>query len=394
SQATLTLDGNSRIITREPEHVRLNIAQVVKTLTVMYRRNGKTGEYMHTLSRPANSLGVEKVIELPLVYSHETADRFCDYWRKRYQGLASVIDLEVGEEVKTLTQGQAVTLDIPHSNIQNELWEIIQTRAAIAGAQGWRLIKYVDAYTYESGTTESDVGFDIPPDYTLTNPDPIANAVVTYKKELDEEGHLRTFAILTFDIPEENYDETRVSIRENGATDWDEAGRGYDRVRIPVTPGFVYDYQLVSYNAFGLDGIAILISSSVVPGDTTIPKAPTSVIGKGSLSGATWEFNAVTQNTDNSAIQDLKGYEYRVWSAASGGTQLYPKAAGWGFIEDAKLEIQAEDINSSSNPRNLYAEFRAVDFSGNTSTTTARVVAFTGRATSIFTDTGSGGTGP
>lgn len=382
SQAALTLDGNSRIITREPEHVRLNIAQVVKTLTVMYRRNGKTGEYMHTLSRPANSLGVEKVIELPLVYSHETADRFCDYWRKRYQGLASVIDLEVGEEVKTLTQGQAVTLDIPHSNIQNELWEIIQTRAAIAGAQGWRLIKYVDAYTYESGTTESDVGFDIPPDYTSTIPDPVSNVSVTMSMGIvGFTAH--PFALLTWTPPEDNYSGAVVSVKlhSDATTLFRAVGTYSNSARIEgLVPGQLYDFLIESLNVTGeFKGLGVTVNNSgtgyLAGGDSTAPNTPTGLDGEAKFGRLIWTW---TKNSET----DVSHYIVEVYTATSGGSLLVrdivPHENNLNFSPRYEYQRQTGDLTTSLTGALRVA---AVDHSGNASSFTTRFAVSTGEIT-------------
>jgi hypothetical protein len=366
SQAALTQGGNSRIITREPEHVRLNIAQVVKTLTVMYRRNGKTGEYMHTLSRPANSLGIEKVVELPLVYSHETADRYCDYWRKRYQGLASVIDLEVGEEVKTLTQGQAVTLDLPHSNIQNELWEIIQTRGAIAGGQSWRLIKYIDAYTYESGTTESDVSFDIPPDYTLTNPDPVTGVSVTMSMGIvGFTAH--PYALITWTPPEDNYGGAVVSVKlhSEATTLFRAVGTYTTSARIDgLVPGQLYDFLIESLNVTGEHkGLGVVVNNAgagyVAGGDSTPPTPTTGLDGEAKHGMLVWWWN---KNPD----ADVSHYEYEIYSALSGGTllvkKILPHLNDSGFTPTVQYQRQRGDLTS---PLTGALRVRAKDHSGN-----------------------------
>jgi len=379
SQAALTQSGNSGIITTEPEKVRLNTAQTVKTLTVKYRRNGKTGEYMHTLSRPSNVLGVEKVVELPLVYSHETADRYCDYWRKRYLGFAYYVDLVVGEEVKTLTQGQAVTLDIPQCNIQDELWEIIQTRGAIAGAQSWRLIPYTDAYTYEPGTTESDVGFDIPPDYTLTNPDPVTGVSVTMSMGIvGFTAH--PFALITWTPPEDNYGGAVVSLKlhSDATTLYRAAGTYPASARIEgLVPGQLYDFLIESLNATGeLKGLGVTVNNSgagyIAGGDSSAPATPTGLDGEAKHGKLVWTWN---KNSE----ADVSHYIVEIYSATSGGSLL-------------KRDIVPHENNASFTPGYEYQRqtgvltgtlvgalrVAAADHAGNTSGFTSRFGLSTG----------------
>jgi hypothetical protein len=379
SQATLTQGGNSRIITTEPEKVCLNTAQTVKTLTVKYRRNGKTGEYMHTLSRPANALGVEKVVELPFVYSHETADRYCDYWRKRYLSFAYYIDLVVGEEVKTLTQGQAVTLDIPQCNIQDELWEIIQTRGAVAGGQSWRLIPYTDAYTYEPGTTESDVGFDIPPDYTLTNPDPVTGVSVTMSMGIvGFTAH--PFALITWTPPEDNYGGAVVSVKlhSDATTLFRAVGTYTTSARIEgLVPGQLYDFLIESLNVTGeLKGLGVTVNNSgagyIAGGDSTAPATPAGLDGEAKHGKLVWTWN---KNSES----DVSHYIIEIYSATSGGSLLkrdiVPHENNASYTPGYEYQRQTGDLTSS-----LVGALRvaAVDHSGNTSGFTSRFGLSTG----------------
>jgi len=119
SQGTFGLGdtgGLNNIKTDRPQIVSLHPRDRVKNLKVNYRKNYKDDNFMHEIERAANLNGIDKGINLNFAYTHDTADRICDYKRKRLIGQTKQIrGLEVSDSIKAIEKGQSITIDIPAS---------------------------------------------------------------------------------------------------------------------------------------------------------------------------------------------------------------------------------------------------------------------------------------
>lgn len=359
----------------------IDTEEASKSLTAHYRHDDYLGDYIQKeLKRDANSFGVDREIILNYVYAHETADRILDFKRKFEISKAKEWEFQ-GKREALLKKNYRINADMQLDGMAfNSDWRI---RDLVDDKNYFQLFLNpypADAFTYEAGSLPPNESFPVPAKLEATPPNPLANVVLSYIKDFDGSGILQTFALFDYDIPEQNFFEARVIIRKSGDTAWQSGGSSTgEQVRVPITPGITYDYQIAPYNPNGIPGLAETFSSQLAPGDTTDPKPPTNLIGKGGLENMSWEWDPVTQNVDNSTIEDLKGYEYRIYTASSGGTQVYPKAAGgaYAFTPDTQVNINDLEGDLTAIKRTLWLEVRAIDNTGNTSTTTSRVSAGT-----------------
>lgn len=378
--------GWNNILTGSPEITHQHSGERVKNLKVRYRKNNRESDlYLHELERQSSAGGVDRALILPLVYDHETADRWLDYRRKRLAAAVRRMAVETGQEGGSVRRGERVTVSVPTLGLEGSAWEVAALSTTPAGSNSLTLVPYSAApYTYvpvtdEGGELPPDESFDIPPDYTKTPPDPVTGASVSYTNDLSPEGQRQTFAVVTFTPPEDNFDHAVVSIRKNGATNWESTGSGTNRVRIKVTAGFFMDYLIVPYNVHGLGGLATTISNNLAPGDSTAPATPTGLAGTSKLNIAEWEWN---KNSE----ADLAGYEYEIRTASSTALQQGGNGSviASGFISDNRASYKLTDGNlTTSVTRHL--RVRAIDHTakatgaaGNKSTWTATVSATSG----------------
>lgn len=380
--------GYNNILNSSPSINYKHPNEKVKDLKVRYRKNHKENDvYLNELTRTSNDNGVDQTVDLPFVYSHSVADRFLDYKRKRLAAAEKTLSIDVGEEGKKAERGERVTVDIPTLGVSSD-WEITSTTVTPAGSNNLNLVPYsATPYTYEASPglpTDGegvDENFDIPTDYTNTPPEPVTGQAADPGFEIQQDLTRIGYIDITWTPPDDgNYLEGKVKTKVSGEADstYIEHPHGYDRVRAtPLKVGLTYDLLVSSLNINNLESYAQTITGVFIPGDITDPKIPQGLIGKGKFNKVSWEWNKVTQNTDETPIEDLKGYQYRVWNAISGGTQLYPKDQSIGFTTDTRVEITDSDSDLTTNKRNLYLEVEAIDDSGNTSGYTARVLAAT-----------------
>lgn len=390
--------GNNNILNASPSIVYKHPNEKVKDLKVRYRRNHRENDtFLHEFTRSSSTRGVDETLDLPFVYDHDTADMALDYRRKRQAAADRTLSLDVGEDGKKARRGNLVTVDIPSLGVSSD-WEIVSSNVTPAGSNTVNLVPYsASSYSYtsfdsEGGTLPIDPEFgvkepfDIPPDFTNTPPEPVTAEVATPGFEVQDDLTRIGYIDVTWTPPVDgNYLEGKVKTKISSAADstYIEHPHGFDRVRAtPLKVGLTYDLLVSSVNVNNLESYALPITGIFIPGDDTIPKIPQNVIGKGKFNKVSWEWDAVTENADLTPIEDLKGYEYRVWSASSNGTQLYPKDQTIGFTTDTRVEITDSDGDLTTNDRTLYFEVRAIDDSGNVSGyTMSRVDASTGEVT-------------
>lgn len=361
-------------------HVHTN--EKIRRLVIQYRKNYKeSSTFIGTQSANVNTSGVEETLLCPQFYDHEDANRFLYYKVKKLIAEARRLTINVSEEGEHLRARDRIRVKIPLIGLDADFLIV-----SIARTNGeYRLdLRFYDASTYswsQLGSYPAEPATGIPTNYEHTNPAGVTSLNATVGYTTQEEGNRIGYADLTFTPPNDgNYLEAVGSVKVNGqpSSSYVERGKGVSKIHIePLQVGQAYDFMVESLNRYGLKGVRAEIFNRVIPGDNTIPKAPTSVVPKGKLNRVAWEWNAVTQNTDNSSITDLRGYQYRVWSALSGGVQRYPKDGGFGFTTDTRVEITDDDGDLATSKRTLYLEVRAIDRSGNVSSLTSRVSAST-----------------
>jgi len=195
------------------------LGEMVRDLAVRYEPDYKEGKLSKALTRTANPKGTDRQVELPLVYSPATADRVLDYRRKRLQGAARTLRITVGTDGDGVRKGDRVKVVVPSLGLDGALaeWEVVEAGRSL-GRHTLTLIRYVEAaYTYEAGSgAPSDPG-DIPPDTSLTDPDPVSN--------LSFNAATR---VLTWTLPQDIATRAEVYFRENGDTVWQVAGEAVD----------------------------------------------------------------------------------------------------------------------------------------------------------------------
>ena len=353
--------------------------RVIKTVQGQYRFDNFKGDFIHKRDRQANPAGEDKPFPMNYIYRHSDGDEVLDFVRKMYIALATEWSFTGFKEAALRKADRiAVHIDIEGMQVDSD-WRIGDITESVDEYK-FKVNPYpATAFTYEPSPSLPPDELIIEPFFDETPPDPLANVVLSYTHDFDEAGNLQAFAIFTFDPPESNFDEARVIIRKNGDTVWSTGGSGSQNVRVPVTPGIRYDYQIAPYNSNGLSGLSQTFTNQLTPGDNTSPKTPVNLIGKGGLENMSWEWDPVLENQDNSFLRDLKGYQYRIYPSQSTAIQVYPKIGTgfYAFTTDTQVNINDLEGDLRSIKRTLWLEVRAIDDSGNASPLTVRVPAGT-----------------
>lgn len=366
--------GRHNILDASPAIEYIHPSDKVKNLKVRYRKNHRESDaYLHEIERSSSTNGVDTNISMPFVYEHVTADRILDYKRKRFAAADRRLGISVGQDAIATVRGELVTLDIPSLSVSSD-WEVTSTDVTPAGEQGFTLVPYSALpYTYvsftsEGGTLPVDESFDITPDFTQTNPDPVTNLSVSML--MDTTGlNLFPYAELTWDPPEDNYSGALVSVKLNSDPDtaYKSKGTFEDSARIDgLTPGQLYDFKVEALNITGeLKSIAVEDTSNIAGGDNTAPNIPTGLTGDSHLQTLTWTWTPSTSN-------DVAYHEVEVYTVASGGSAVAKQKF---LLDDDPLMVYVPTITDLTTSVTRYAQVRAVDHSGNASSFTSRVSA-------------------
>lgn len=342
--------------------------QITKTLTAHYRFDHREGDYLQkALTRQANSIGREIEVLLRFVYDHETADRILDYLRKDEIAKAMKGEFE-GKKETALIRNDVITLNIPSIGVINSDWQIedIDKLNEIyrLGIKSYNANKYV--YT-PSSELPDDETLPIPPDFSDTPPDPVANFNVVTFYEIKPDGSAEVFFNATFDPPEQNYSETIIEIKKTSDSIWSEAGRGLDDVLLSgFVPGQSYDFRAIPVNQTGtVKGLVSSTITLVAGGDLTNPATPTGLSSSAKHGVVTWTWNKNSEPT-------VQEYVIQIWTSSSGGTLVKED-----FVKQPVGSVQPSyDFKATSGNLNTtvtrWAQVKARKFNGRESAYTSR----------------------
>lgn len=379
--------GWNNILTQSPEIVHIHPNERAKNLKVRYRKNNKESDsYQYELERQSSASGIDRVMTLPFVYDHATADRWLDYRRKRLAAAVRRMAIETGQEGGSARRGERVTVSIPTLGLEGSAWEVAGCGVTPAGSNSLTLVPYSAApYTYvpvtdEGGELPVDENFDIAPDYTKTIPDSVTGVSVTMTMGIvGFTAH--PFALLTWTPPEDNYSGAVVSVKlhSDAVSAYRAAGTFTTSARIEgLVPGQRYDFLIESLNVTGeLKGLGVVADNSgagyVAGGDSTAPGNWTH-----NLTGAA-KFGELIWTWNKHPDADVSHYIIEIYTALSGGSLLkrdiVPHENNASFVPGYKYTRQTGSLTS-----NLIgaARIAAVDHSGNVGSFTSRVAATTG----------------
>lgn len=140
------------------------------------------------------------------------------------------------------------------------------------------------------------------------------------------------------------------------------------RITLPnLTPGTTYVIKARSKSGADYSewSRSITLTTS---GDALPPKTPANPVGSMNGTSFSLKWDAVTQNSDSTALNDLDRYEVEVTSAGTATVGVYP-------TKDTKFEFSFEqNANLFGSPRaNIKMRVRAVDLVGNASAYTSIV---------------------
>lgn len=327
--------------------------ETTKNVIVNYRRNIKNGEYMHSISRSSNSVGVDTTFDFNFIFTHDTADRITDYKRKRLQGFREQIVMQSGQDASTLSKRDLVTIEVPSLSINND-YEILGIRRLGEELYDISLMKYINSYTYEaSGDLPDNENLDQITDFDNTPPTPVTNLNSATSVEVADDGTIISLINLTWDEPEENYSGSKIlyKLSSEADTEYRTVTTGaFDKYEFVATAGQSYGFRVVAQNINGsVDALPVATGTIVAAGDTTAPSAPSTPSSEIKFRTFTFTLSSYTKP------DDFKWFE---WQVRSGSTVIET-------YETPSLAINHTEDGTASASRD--ARVRAVDYSGNVS---------------------------
>lgn len=303
--------------------------EIIKNLNLRYRFNQRKKEYLMSYSRVVNATGVDAPLDLPYIFESVSADRVASRLGKVSQNMRRFI--EFSGNVQTLDSGDVIKFIAPKHGITVETdFKIISLQKS-REALGIKANPYVDTTVYVPGTLPNDPNGDstitgqIVPDFSTTPPNPVTGLTVTAFTRITEEGIIESFFKVRFTPPEDNYSDSIIQIKlsSEATTEYRQVARVVNYAEIKaISKGTNHDIQVIPYNAAGtLSGAISQALNQVSAGDTLLPKAPTGLAGSAGKDTLEWIWNAVTQNSDNSALINLLGYLYEITNST--GSVIY-----------------------------------------------------------------------
>jgi hypothetical protein len=265
---------------------RPSLDEQVKTYKVRYRRDPERSsatipesEYLFTQERTVHaSIGQERILDLPFVRDHTTADKIVHYLAKREELGAERLDLTLTQEARQLAVGDIVQVTYAPLGLAAADWEVLEVRkdpeeiAVVLGSWSDTF------YDYAAGTLPSDNITGTEQDQSRTNPDPVTNlSLVSTHIDPHVDGGMMASAVLEFDTPTTNYQQAVVRHRQTGDTEWAEGAiitqaQGAN-VRVEVhglARGTAYDFSVRCTNGFqGRISSDVTLTNQMMPGETT-----------------------------------------------------------------------------------------------------------------------------
>lgn len=348
----------------------------IRKLIANYRYDSRAEDYLQKdLSREANEFGVEETVPLPFTHRHEDADRILDYLAG--DEVARAVQLAFsGKKVAPAAKNQRYAVTVPSMGISSD-WQVSGFRT-LQEAYAFQFKRYIESkYDYEP-SPELPANESLP-ELTIfgtTPPFPISNFQVSTYYELKPDQSVEVYVAATWSPPEENYSETRISIRKTGEENWQEAGRGFDRAILSgFVPGTSYDVRGVPYNLAGTTpGLVRIVTAITAGAELTNPTTPVGLAGSAKHGRVIFEWN---RHTD----PQVMGYHIRFWTLQTGGSMIAPP--GQVFVRQPTdpggkphYEFQRQRGNLTSI-LNTWAEVRAIKFNGRLSAFTSRARATT-----------------
>ena len=344
----------------------------VGKITVKYRRDGSTGEYL-TIDTEGDSAfnglvddGIERIIELPFVYEKATADRvlyreakLAEVRFKRLEcsvQLPSLIDssggLQVGEKVTYGDETLTTDTDWEIRSIE-ERCDVSYKLALMPFSDEARIDYYTNNVASTRDTTEERDPFDPDLDYSQVYPEPVSSLMLETSQKISSTGEESIFITASWTKPEENYSGAHVYYRETSATteSYEYAGIALEELQFQVPkPNTNYTVRVFSIDAEGVllgTPVQATIASSQ---DTTAPPVPSAP----ELSGQLRTIDVLVPNYSRPA--DFDRFEYDL-------DPNYPGYSGSFFSSDPQISLTFEGDSTDT----YRARVKAIDKTGNES---------------------------
>jgi hypothetical protein len=364
-----------RNLLRVGRRTRVAASDRPKIFTLRYRLDLIREGFLFQQTRTLDSVGREVSEDNVFIRDHTSADKVTDYMGKRlYYGQQTVEDAEITPAARSLTEGQLVNFTYAPFGYTNEILEVRALEKGLSTIQATLAQYSASIHTYTPGVLPADNISGTFSDLTRTPPAAAsALSIVGSGTEIGTDGGTGAWLLLQYTTPTINCTGARIDLRKNGETVYQQgyalaSGVGVaQQTRIRgLVPGVAYDLHVVTFNGLGLvstTGTTLL--NSFAPGDTGAPGTPTGV----TLSSSQNRTLLITVNPPLITDRDIKGYEYQVHTAASGGGSLVmfgtmPIAALGGGGATPAETISYANLGDATT---YYVRLRAFDYSNNVS---------------------------
>ncbi|MBI4773880.1 MAG: hypothetical protein HY788_06820 [Deltaproteobacteria bacterium] len=284
-----------------------SVREAVKTISFEYAPDGDAKFEFMTESRTVNAdFGEGRVERLNYVQDKETADRIACFRQRLLTYAAERIDLTLGQDARSLSVGDAITLYVPARHIDGALYRIERIRKSRSRVEVTASVYSEDIYTYDAGTLPGDGGDSGTTDWSRTPPDDPTDLAIdsTGTYQAGDGNTLAYFVVEAVQGTEdaENFSRMKFGRRVNGEEvytwqDAEDQGSGLWQARMDgLTPGMEYDLVAVAVNGFGIESETNpTLSAQLAPGDASAPGVPTGLAVTGNVGNCSLDWNDNTE---------------------------------------------------------------------------------------------------
>ena len=311
----------------------LSLQQRVRSLTVhgiFDRGFSGSGSFLMNAKRTRDEDGRDETLRNPFLGDDSTVDRECDYVFKTLVSLDSQVEVLalsefIGQEIRKLIAVHSPNMYFSGDEYQILRWQLQGAQLLISLGQWNPLL-----LTYEqNGEISPDTRAASITDFSLTIPSaPSSVSAVANGTRTGSNGtSMEALILVTGTAPSTNVNYLIFRAFQPGSIS--------PQMEIPVPvqpgeiksvtfatpPGLLYDYHVLARNTQNApgyqDGIAVVVSSILSPGDTSVPSAPTAIALRQSGTKTVEIVVTMTEPADWSVTE-----VYRNTVAVAGGTRI------------------------------------------------------------------------
>ncbi len=269
----------------------------VKDVNVDYWFDVSQNKFLKNNEKSVSGVGfgTKKDFKLYLTNDDLTASRIAQRLRNKFEYQDRRLVIEPGIDGSPLNDGSIVDITLPVKNLNAAFFEVER-----ASKKGHVYSITAKAYSENIFDHVTEIYQPSPPAGPgLSAPDDITDLVITPKFEIQPDGTVLSWFLVSYTAPTFNFLHVIISLKLNGSSVWEDVGQSDDgEFKLsPVKAGLSYDLRLVSINSATLKSTPGVVSlNNIAAGDSTAPGVPAGFTANDDVTRTKLDWN---DNTDD-----------------------------------------------------------------------------------------------